>query len=152
MSPALIPDLPPQMPPLARPDVTVQVRAGATRLMLNCGYTPVWEFTLANNRRADICALGPRGEVAIVEVKSGLEDFRVDMKWPEYEPYCDHFYFAVSPDFPFAILPDGPGLIVGDGFGAEIVRPAPRFDLAPARRKAVTLSFARHAAYRALRL
>jgi hypothetical protein len=155
MSPALIPDLPVDAPSptvATRPDVTVSVRAGATRVMLQCGFTPVWEFTLANNRRADICALGPKGQLAIVEVKSSLEDFRVDLKWPEYEPYCDHFYFAVSPDFPMQVLPEGPGLIVGDAFGGEIVRAAPRFDLAPARRKAVTLSFARHAAMRALRL
>jgi hypothetical protein len=138
--------------PVARPDVTLQVRAGATRLLLDCGWTPTWEFTLANNRRADICALGPKGELAIVEVKSGPEDFRVDMKWPEYGPFCDNFYFAVAATFPVAMLPPEPGLIIADAFGAEIVRAAPRFDLAPARRKAVTLAFARHAAMRALRL
>ena len=142
--------------PAARPDVTVAVRHGATRCLIHAGYAPIWEFTLANNRRADICGLSHKGELVIVEVKSGVEDFRTDAKWPEYAPYCDLFYFAVAPDFPVDLIPahgeQAPGLIVADGFGAEIVRRAPRFDLAPARRKAVTLSFARHAASRALRL
>jgi hypothetical protein len=142
--------------PLARPDITIAVRQGATRLLVHAGYAPIWEFSLANNRRADVCGLNPKGQLAIVEVKSGIEDYRVDSKWREYAPYCDLFYFAVMPDFPLDIIPsigdDAPGLIVADAFGAEIIRPAPRFDLAPARRKAVTLSFARHAALRALRV
>jgi hypothetical protein len=138
--------------PTARPDVTLAVRQGATRLMVHLGYAPVWEFSLANNRRADICGLSHKGELAIVEVKSSVEDYRADGKWPEYAPYCDLFYFAVAPDFPLDLIPPEPGLIVADAFGAEVVRPAPRFDLPPARRKAVTLSFARHAALRALRV
>ena len=136
----------------SRPELTLAVRQGATRYLIHAGFAPVWEFTLANNRRADICALSQKGELMIVEVKSGVEDFKTDAKWPEYAPYCDLFYFAVAPDFPLDLIPPEPGLIVADAFGAEIVRPAPRFDLAPARRKAVTLSFARHAAVRALRV
>jgi len=142
--------------PVARPDVTLAVRTGATRCLIHAGYAPIWEFKLANNRRADICGLSQKGELVIVEVKSGVEDFKTDLKWPEYAPYCDLFYFAVAPDFPTDLIPStkgqAPGLIVADMFGAEIVRPAPRFDLAPARRKSVTLRFAGHAAVRALRL
>lgn len=141
---------------VARPDITIAVRQGATRCLVDLGYAPIWEFGLANNRRADICGLHHKGQLMIVEVKSCFEDFKTDSKWREYAPFCDLFYFAVSPDFPFACIPneDGnaPGLIVADAFGAEIIRAAPCFDLAPARRKAVTLSFARHAALRALRV
>ncbi|NJR20235.1 MAG: MmcB family DNA repair protein [Hyphomonadaceae bacterium] len=58
--------------------------------------------------------------------------------------------------FPLSTFPNdtdrAPGLIVADAFGAEIIRAAPRFDLPPARRKAVTLSFARYAALRASRV
>jgi hypothetical protein len=139
-----------------RPDITIAVRQGTTRLLVHSGFAPIWEFGLANNRRADICGVGSKGEIVIVEVKSGIEDFRTDAKWHEYAPYCDLFYFAVAPDFPFEMIPsDGdaaPGLIVADAFGAEIIRPAPRFTLAAPRRKAMTLSFARHAALRALRV
>jgi hypothetical protein len=141
---------------IGRPDITIAVRQGATRLLVHAGYAPIWEFSLANNRRADICGLSQKGELVIVEVKSGVEDYKSDSKWREYAPYCDLFYFAVAPDFPLDLIPstgdDAPGLIVADAFGAEIVRHAPRFDLAGARRKAVTLSFARHGALRALRV
>jgi hypothetical protein len=105
---------------------------------------------LPNGRRADIMALGPRGQIAVAEVKSGLEDFRTDRKWGEYLPYCDAFYFAVAPEFPREILPDEPGLIVADGFDGAVLRDAPAVPLAGARRKALTLAFARLAAARAL--
>ena len=116
--------------------------------MIALGYAPLLEVGLPNGRRADVMALGPKGQIAICEVKSGLEDFRTDRKWPEYLPYCDAFYFAVSPDFPREILPDEPGLIVADGFGGAILRPSPETALAPARRKALTVAFGRLAAFR----
>ena len=134
---------------ISRPETTSAVTRGAGRLMAALGYAPLLEVSLPNGRRADIMALGPRGEIAICEVKSGLEDFRTDRKWPDYLDYCDLFYFAVSPEFPRDILPEGPGLIVADGFGGAIVLDAPRAPLAGARRKALTLAFARLAALRA---
>ena len=133
---------------LSRPETTGQVTRGAARLMIALGYAPLLEVVLPNGRRADVMALGPKGQIAICEVKSGLEDFRTDRKWPEYLPYCDAFYFAVSPDFPREILPDEPGLIVADGFGGAILRPSPETALAPARRKALTVAFGRLAAFR----
>ena len=132
-----------------RPETTATVTRGAARLLTALGYAPLAEVTLPNGRRADLMALGPRGEIFIVEVKSGIEDFRVDVKWPEYRPYCDAFAFAVAPEFPREILPDEPGLIVADGFGGAILREAPVELLAGARRKALTLAFARLAALRA---
>ena len=87
--------------------------------------------------------------IAIVEVKSSLEDYRVDRKWGEYAPFCDQFFFAVAPEFPRHVLPEGPGLIVADNFGGAILTPSPTTPLAPARRKALTLAFARLAALRA---
>ena len=134
---------------LSRPQTTGAVTRGAARLMVALGYAPLLEVGLPNGRRADVMALGPRGQIAICEVKAGLEDFRADRKWHEYAPYCDTFYFAVAPEFPRDILPDEPGLIVADGFGGAIVRPSPEEALAPARRKALTLSFARLATLRA---
>ena len=98
---------------------------------------------------ASLMALGRKGEIFIVEVKSGIEDFRVDLKWPEYRPYCDAFAFAVAPEFPRDILPEEPGLIIADGFGGAVLREAGIVALAGARRKALTLAFARLAALRA---
>ncbi len=132
---------------LTRPEVTSAVTRGAARLFEAFGYAPLLEVGLPNGRRADIMALGPRGQIAIAEVKSSLEDFRVDLKWPEYLPYCDAFYFAVAPEFPREILPEGPGLIIADGFGGAIVGDAPASPLAPARRRALLLAFARLAAF-----
>jgi len=55
----------------------------------------------------------------------------------------------VAPEFPREILPEEPGLIVADGFGGAVLREAPVASLAGARRKALTLAFARLAALRA---
>ncbi len=95
-------------------------------------------------------ALSPRGRIAICEVKSGIEDYRADRKWGEYLPFCDEFYFAVAPEFPRRALPEGPGLIVADGFDGAVILDPPQTPLAPARRKALTLAFARLAAIRAI--
>ena len=134
---------------VGRPQITLNVTRGAARLLTDLGYAPLAEVTLPNGRRADLMALAPRGEIVIVEVKSGLEDYRVDRKWHEYLPYCDRFAFAVAPEFPREILPEEPGLIVCDGFGGAVLREAPITTLAPARRKALTIAFGRLAAMRA---
>lgn len=133
---------------LSRPETTSAVTRGAARLFLALGFTPLAEVGLPNGRRADIMALGRKGEIAIAEVKSSLEDYRVDRKWGEYAPFCDLFYFAVSPEFPRQVLAEGPGLIVADAFGGAVIADAPILPLAPARRKALTLAFARLAALR----
>jgi len=109
---------------LSRPQTTDAVTRGAGRLMIALGYAPLLEVTLPNGRRADLMALGPRGQIAIAEVKSSLE-------------------------FPREILPETPGLIVADGFGGAVLREAPVAPLVGARRKALTLAFARLAALRA---
>ncbi len=134
----------------ARPEVTAEVTRGAARLLVAMGYAPTAEVTLPNGRRADLMALGPKGEIMIVEVKSSLDDFRVDQKWTEYGAYCDLYYFAVSPGFPHAVIPDTAGLIVADRFGGAVVRESVPSPLAGPRRKALTLAFARLAALRAL--
>jgi hypothetical protein len=145
----MAPVLPLPVPdPPVRPDVTASVRRGASQLLLDHGHLPVWEFTLSNGRRADICAVGPRGEIVIVEVKSSAEDFKADAKWPQYGPFCDSFYFAVAPGFPQALLPPDVGLIVADSFGAEIIRCAQPHALAAARRRVITLALLRHSAAR----
>lgn len=133
----------------SRPETTGVVTRGAAKLLGALGYAPLCEVCLPNGRRADLMALGPKGEIAIVEVKSSLEDYRSDRKWGEYLPFCDAFYFAVSPEFPREILADGPGLIVADGFGGAVLAEAPIAPLVPARRKALTLAFGRLAAMRA---
>jgi hypothetical protein len=134
---------------ISRPETTQAVTRGAARLLAALGYAPLAEVVLPNGRRADIMALGPKGELVIAEVKSGPEDYLTDRKWGEYMPYCDAFYFAVAPEFPRELLPEEPGLIVADGFGGAVLRDAPLVPLVAARRKALTLAFGRLAASRA---
>jgi hypothetical protein len=134
----------------SRPEITQALARGVQRLLVERSYAPLLELTLGNGRRADVAALGPKGDILIVETKSGVEDFIVDLKWPDYRDYCDAFYFAVTEAFPRPLIPEEVGLIIADGFGGEIVREAPRHPLPGARRKALTLSFARLAAFRGL--
>lgn len=90
--------------------------------------------------------------MTIVEVKTTLADYRSDNKWREYLPYCDAFYFAVVEGFDRAVLPDGVGVMVADRYGAAVIAPSPEFKMAPARRKAITLRFARTASRRLMLL
>jgi hypothetical protein len=135
---------------VTRPETTASVTRGAAKLLVDLGYAPLAEVRLPNGRRADLMALGPKGEILIVEVKSGPEDYLADHKWGDYLPYCDLFFFAVAPEFPMELLPEEPGLIVADGFGGAVVRDPPQAPLAGARRKALTIAFGRLAAFRAM--
>ena len=121
---------------------------GVVRLLRAHGMAAVSEVTLASGRRADIAATAESGEIWIVEIKSSLEDFRSDQKWPEYRDYCDRLFFAVGPGFPREVLPPDTGLIIADRYGGDIVRAAPEHKLAGARRKAVTLRLVQTAAHR----
>lgn len=132
----------------SRPEITAALARGVTRLLWDHGLAPLLEAPLANGRRADLMGLAANGEVWIVETKSCVEDYAVDHKWPDYMDYCDRFFFAVPEGFPIDLIPEQAGLIVADGFGGAILREAPLRQLAGARRKAVTLAFARLAAHR----
>lgn len=125
-----------------------QVARGVSRLLMQEGYSPILEFTLANGRRLDVAALGPDGTVVGVEIKVALGDLKGDLKWPEYLEFCELFYFAIPPDFPDEFVPPGTGLIVADRYGGAIVRPSPIATIHASRRKAVTLRFAKVAAER----
>ncbi len=124
------------------------VARGVSRLLMQEGFSPILEFSLANGRRLDVAALGADGTVVGVEIKVALSDLKCDLKWPDYLEFCELFYFAIPPDFPDEFVPSGTGLIVADRYGGAIVRPAPPAVLHASRRKAVTLRFAKVAAER----
>ena len=132
---------------LRRDAVTREVCRGVGRFLRSLGMASLNELPLPNGRRADVVGLSAAGDIWIVEVKSSVEDFRVDIKWPDYRDFSDALFFAVAPGFPAEILPPDTGLILADRYGAEIVRAAPETRLAGARRKAMTLRFARAAAF-----
>lgn len=124
------------------------VRRGVQRLLAQMGTAVIPEIMLATGRRADLVAMTAKGEIWIIEIKSSVEDFRVDRKWPEYRLFCDRFFFATHPQVPAAIFPDECGFILSDGYGAEILRDAPEHRLAAATRKALMLRIARAGAAR----
>jgi hypothetical protein len=126
----------------------LSVARGVGRLIRARGFAMVAELPLATGRRADIVALGPGGERWIVEIKSSVEDFRVDQKWPDYRLSCDRLFFATHAGVPIDIFPEDAGLILADAYGAELVREAPEHRLAGATRKAMMIRFAQAAAHR----
>lgn len=121
---------------------------GIALLMVDHGLSPLTELPLANGRRVDVIGIGRDGAVHVVEIKSCRADFLTDRKWRDYLGFADYFYFGVAADFPREILPPEEGLILADRFGAEIVRAPRHRPLPAARRKALTLRFARTAAGR----
>ncbi len=121
---------------------------GTARLLAALDFVVLAEFPLANGRRADLFALGHDGTCVIVEIKSSLADYRADRKWREYLPYADRFYFAVASGFPHHLLPTDEGLVLADRFEGTILREARSRPLAAARRRVLTLRFARLAASR----
>lgn len=121
---------------------------GAARLLARFGLAVLHEVVLPDGRRADLMAVGADGVFWVVEVKSGPRDFLTDHKWQDYRLWCDRLCFAVDADFPQGLLPRDAGLIVADAFDAALLREAPLHALAAARRRALTLRFARLAARR----
>ena len=122
---------------------------GVSRALRGHDFVTVEELVPASGLRVDVMALGPKGEIWIVECKSSRADFQSDRKWQGYLEWCDRFFWAVDGDFPTELLPDQTGLILADAYDAEIVRMGPEAKLAPARRKVMVQKFARHAAVRA---
>lgn len=124
------------------------IRRGVVRHFLETGMAIIAELPLASGRRADLIGMDRRGRFTIIEIKSSVEDFRADTKWPDYLQHCDSFYFATHPEVPQSIFPESQGLVVADNYGAELLRPSAEGNLAGATRKALTLRFARAAAWR----
>ncbi|MEO8244680.1 MAG: MmcB family DNA repair protein [bacterium] len=121
---------------------------GVARALRALDFVTVEELVPVPGLRVDLMALGPKGEVWVIECKSSRVDFLTDQKWQGYLEWCDRFFWAVDAAFPAELLPDGSGLILADAYDAEIVRMGPETRLAGARRKVMVQKFARHAAAR----
>lgn len=121
---------------------------GVCRHLLTHGFASVEELVPVPGLRVDVMALGPKGEIWIVECKSSRSDFASDRKWQGYLEWADRFFWAVDAAFPAELLPEDTGLIIADGYDAEILRLGPLSPLAGARRKLMLTKFARHAALR----
>lgn len=135
------------------PPIAADVARGVTRLLCRQDLFAICEMPLPNGRRADLMAIDPKGGLTIVEIKVAKPDLLGDGKWTDYLEYCDRFFWAVPPHLAPILeeeryLPRDAGLIVADRYDAAVVRQAAHRPLAPARRKAELLRFARRAARR----
>ncbi len=138
---------------LDAPLVAAEVARGVTRLFCRHDLFAMCEVPLPNGRRADLMAIGARGELTIVEIKVSKADLLGDQKWTDYLEYCDRFFWAVPQELAHLLdeerfLPADAGLLVADRYDAAVIRECSTRPLAPARRKAETLRFARRAARR----
>jgi hypothetical protein len=126
----------------------LRLARGVSRHLRGHDFVCVEELVPTPGLRVDLMALGPKGEVWVIECKSGRADFVTDRKWQGYLDWCDRFFWAVDADFPTDLLPEGTGLILADAYDAEILRMGPLTPLPPARRRVMVQKFARHAALR----
>jgi hypothetical protein len=135
------------------PPVATEVARGVTRLLCRRDLFAMCEVPLPNGRRADLMGIDAKGQLTIVEIKVSRADLSGDAKWTDYLDYCDNFFWAVPSHLAGLLeesrfLPDAAGVIVADRYDAAVVRESPTRPLAPARRKAELLRFARRAARR----
>ena len=133
--------------------IAAEVARGVTRLFCRQDLFAICEVPLPNGRRADMMAIDPRGALVIVEIKVSRADLLGDSKWTDYLDYCDRFFWAVPPSLAGHLeedrfLPGEAGLLIADRYDAAVARDAAHRPLAPARRKAELLRFARRAARR----
>lgn len=142
------PGSPPDPAAPAQPRPGQRLARGVCRHLVSLGFATVEELVPAPGLRVDVMALGPKGEIWVVECKSSRADFAADRKWQGYLEWCDRYFWAVDPGFPTEILPPDSGLILGDDYDAAILRMAPDRPLPAARRRVLVQKFARHAALR----
>ena len=129
-------------------DQALMIQRGTTRFFLRNDIALFPELTLSNGRRADLVGIDSKGKIILIEIKSSVEDFKIDQKWPEYRDHCDFFYFASHKGVPREIFPQEEGFILADNYDAEIITQAREEKMPAANRKALTLRFARSSASR----
>src|SRR3982751_5207960 len=133
--------------------IAAEVARGVTRLFCRQDLFAVCEVPLPNGRRADLMAIDNKGGLTIVEIKVAKSDLLGDGKWTDYLDYGARFFWAAPPHLARILeeeryLPQAAGLIVADRYDAAVIREAAHRPMAPARRKAELLHFARRAARR----
>jgi hypothetical protein len=92
-------------------------------------------------------AIGPKGQLVIVEIKVSRTDLMGDQKWTDYLEYCDRFFWAVPQVLSHLLdearfLPDHAGLMVADAtmrWSFETLQPS----TSPRKAKAETLRLPR---------
>jgi len=124
------------------------IARGVCRHLKQYNFSCLEEFVPIKGSRVDIIAIGPRGEIWIIECKSSPADYNQDQKWEKYLPFCDRYFWAVPQNFPTNILPAKDGLMIADQYDAEIVRYGQEYKISPQKRKVITAKVARNASDR----
>ena len=109
------------------PPIAAEVARGVTRLFCRHDLFAMCEVPLPNGRRADLMAVGPKGELTIVEIKVSKADLLGDQKWTDYLDYCDRFFWAVPHALAHHLdedrfLPGDAGLLIADRYDAVVMR------------------------------
>lgn len=124
---------------MSRKVVTAKLTAACLMHLVQKGYGCFRELALGSRRkmrrRADVIGVHMKGDIILCEVKSSIEDFRVDKKFQLYLPYCHRMYFVFPYTIPWQkLLPEFQHLGIGvmelqrDGL-IRMVRPAKRRDI-----------------------
>ena len=124
------------------------IARGVCRHLKQYNFSCLEEFVPIKGSRVDIIAIGPRGEIWIIECKSSLADYNQAQKWEKYFPFCDRYFWDVHQNFPTNILPAKDCLMIADQYDAEIVRYGQEYKISPQKRKVITTKVARNASDR----
>lgn len=83
-----------------RKSITAGLTKAATSYFLRQGFSCFVELGVAafGRFRADVICLNLKGEVVLVEVKSCVQDYSTDHKWPNYRQYANKAYFCMTED------------------------------------------------------
>lgn len=104
----------------SRPQITRAIHSALERKYWSKNWITFTEIQpgsaeATGGRRVDFVALKQsykNPEIVGVEVKSGLDDFRVDEKWEEYCQYFTRFYIACPAEtITIDMIPPGVGLL-----------------------------------------
>ena len=83
----------------------VRLARGVCRALRALDFATVEEMVPTPGLRVDVMALGPKGELWVIECKSGRADYLADRKWQGYLEWCDRFFWAVDADFATDLWP-----------------------------------------------
>lgn len=94
------PKQPKVVKPGSRREVAEGLKLAAAFLLFKRGYSCAFELGISawGSHRADVIGNKISGHIIMVEVKSSVEDFRKDCKWPQYmrARVADKFYFIFT--------------------------------------------------------
>jgi hypothetical protein len=129
-------------------ETAAAIQRGVGRMLRGAGFACVPELSLANGRRADVLALGRKGEDLDHRDQVFTSRLSERQQVARLHGILRQVLLCHTADMDPSLIDEGAGLIIADAWGADIVRDAAEDQACSARRKAVTLLVARTAAMR----